>query len=142
MNYKAILKQKVQERSGEGKNGPWKIASYLTETLGMYPKRMVVDVSDGQMARVAQWDAMIGKNVEFQFEVDAHEWQGRWFNGIRAWGVREDIEANAAGTAAVGPTSTESGDTAADAAGTTAGTAKGTTGTAAGTAAGSDDLPF
>ena len=141
MNYKAILKQKVQERSGEGKNGPWKIASYLTETSGMYPKRMVVDVSDGQMARVAQWDAMIGKNVEFQFEVDAHEWQGRWFNGIRAWGVREDIEANTAGTDAAGTAANAAGTSAGRTSGTAGDTAANAAGTEAG-AAGSDDLPF
>lgn len=54
----------------------------------MNPSRMVVDVSDGQMARVAQWDGMIGKNVVIQFDIDAREWHGRWFNSLRAWAIK------------------------------------------------------
>ena len=88
MEFTGNLIKKVAEREGDGQNGHWKIASYLLETVEMYPKRMVVDVSDGQTARVAQWDGMIGKNVVIQFDIDAREWQGRWFNSLRAWAIK------------------------------------------------------
>lgn len=88
MEFIGNLVKKVAEREGDGQNGHWKIASYLLETVEMYPKRMVVDVSDGQTDRVAQWDGMIGKNVVIQFDIDAREWQGRWFNSLRAWAIK------------------------------------------------------
>ena len=90
MEFIGNLIKKVAEREGDGQNGHWKIASYLLETVEMYPKRMVVDVSDGQMARVAQWDGMIGKNVVIQFDIDARECQGKWFNSLRAWAIKEN----------------------------------------------------
>lgn len=88
MEFIGNLIKKVAEREGDGQNGHWKIASYLLETVETYPKRLVVDVSDGQMARVAQWDGMIGKNVVIQFDIDAREWQGKWFNSLRAWAIK------------------------------------------------------
>ena len=91
---------KTGEREGEGRNGHWKMASYLLETVEVYPKKMVVDVSDNQ-GRIAWWDEHVGKNVEIDFEVDAHEYNGRWFNSLKAWSLREagGTKTSAAGTA-------------------------------------------
>lgn len=91
MEFVGVLVQKIQEREGTNANGPWKIGTYLLQTVEMYPKRMAVDVGDGQMGRIAQWDSMIGKNVTIQFEIDAHEYQGRWFNSLRAWQIKENM---------------------------------------------------
>lgn len=90
MEFVGVLVNKINEREGTNANGPWKIGTYLLQTVEMYPKRMVVDVGDGQMGRIAQWDSMIGKNVTIQFEIDAHEYQGRWFNSLRAWQIKEN----------------------------------------------------
>jgi|GEM_PF-1033504 len=100
MKFTGNLKAKVGEREGEGRNGHWKIASYLLETVEVYPKKMVVDVSDNQ-GRIAWWDEHVGKNVEIDFEVDAHEYNGRWFNSLKAWSLREagGTKTSAAGTA-------------------------------------------
>ena len=90
MEFVGVLVNKIQEREGTNANGPWKIGTYLLQTVEMYPKRMAVDVGDGQMGRIAQWDSMIGKNVTIQFEIDAHEYQGRWFNSLWAWQIKEN----------------------------------------------------
>ena len=90
MEFVGVLVNKINEREGTNANGPWKIGTYLLQTVEMYPKRMAVDVGDGQMGRIAQWDSMIGKNVTIQFEIDAHEYQGRWFNSLRAWQIKEN----------------------------------------------------
>ena len=85
MEFIGLLKQKVGERSGEGQNGPWRINQYLLETVDMYPKRMVVDVRDN----IALWDALIGKNVLIKFNIDTREWNGKWFNSLRAYSIEE-----------------------------------------------------
>ena len=127
MKFTGNLKLKVCEREGEGRNGHWKIASYLLETVEVYPKKMVVDVSDNQ-GRIAWWDEHVGKNVEVDFEVDAHEYNGRWFNSLKAWSLREagGTKATAAGTA--GPAGKAVGTTNGGPGGETPGTVNGTEG--------------
>lgn len=88
MEFIGILKQLVGERSGDGQNGPWRINSYLLETVEMYPKRMVVEVRDN----IQLWDALIGKTVVVKFNIDAHEWNGKWFNSLRAYAIAENTE--------------------------------------------------
>ena len=118
MEFIGLLKQKVSERSGEGQNGPWRINSYLLETVEMYPKRMVVEVRDN----IELWEMLIGKTVVVKFNVDAREWQGRWFNSLRAYAIKENtVEEQARRTARRMPKPTgEIEGAAADAAGTVA----------------------
>lgn len=125
---------KTGEREGEGRNGHWKMASYLLETVEAYPKKMAVDVSGTIPGRIEQWDALVGQNVEVDFEIDAHEYNGRWFNSLRAWGIRA---AGGAQTAAVtGPAGQASGTVnGRGAVGQAAGTVNGAAGTASGSEA-------
>ena len=85
--------KKVGEREGVSqRNGnPWKIAEYLVEVPGQYPRHTVFSVSDGQVGRIARFDSLIGKNVTVSFDLDAHEYNGRWFNDITAWGIMEYV---------------------------------------------------
>ena len=85
--FVGIIKQKVGERSGEGQNGRWKVAQFLLETVEMYPKKMVVEVFDGVIGRVAEFEALMGKAVRVEWEIDAREYpqgSGKWFNSYRA----------------------------------------------------------
>ena len=88
--FVGIIKQKVGERSGEGQNGPWKVAQFLLETVEMDPKKMVVEVFDGVIGRVAEFEALMGKAVRVEWEIDAREYpqgSGKWFNSHRAYKV-------------------------------------------------------
>ena len=82
------LKQGVSKTNGN----PWKIAEYLVEVPGQYPRHINFNVSDGQVGRIARFDSLIGKTVTVSFDLDAHEYQGRWFNELSAWGVVEYID--------------------------------------------------
>lgn len=94
MELTGILVKKVGEREGVSqRNGlPWKIAEYLVEVPGQYPRHTVFQVSDGQVGRIARFDSLIGKNVTVSFDLDAHEYNGRWFNDITAWGIMEYVD--------------------------------------------------
>lgn len=93
MDITGILVKKVAERTGiSPKSGqPWKIAEYLVEIPGQFPKKIIFRVSDGQFGRFARFDALVGKMVTVSFDIDAHEYNGRWFNEINAWGILEYI---------------------------------------------------
>ena len=93
MEVTGILVKQISIREGVSKsNGnPWKIAEYLLEIPGQYPRHICFRVSDGQVGRIARFDSLVGKTVTVSFDIDAHEYEGRWFNEINAWGVMEYI---------------------------------------------------
>lgn len=89
MEVQGILIKKMNERSGISQAGnKWEFADYLLEIPGMYPRHINFTVSDGQSARFAQFDAMLGKEVIVHFDIDANERDGRWYNSIRAYGIK------------------------------------------------------
>lgn len=93
MEVTGILVKKTSEREGvSSRNGmPWKIAEYLIEIPGQYPRHINFRVSDGQVGRLARFDSLVGKMVTVSFDIDAHEYEGRWFNELNAWGIMEYI---------------------------------------------------
>ena len=82
------IREGVSQRNGQ----PWKIAEYLVEIPGQYPRHIAFRVSDGQVGRIARFDSLVGKTVTVSFDIDAHEHEGRWFNEINAWGILEYID--------------------------------------------------
>lgn len=95
MDFVGILLKKTEEREGDSQNGHWKAAQFLLETVGMYPKKMVVDVRDGAIGRIAQFDALVGKTVRIEFDVDATEYNGRWYNRFYAYRIADYAEEKA-----------------------------------------------
>ena len=93
MEITGILVKQVAVREGVSqRNGqPWKIAEYLVEIPGQYPRHIAFRVSDGQVGRIARFDSLIGKTVTVSFDIDAREYEGRWYNEINAWGILEYI---------------------------------------------------
>lgn len=94
MEIQGILVKKVGEREGVSqRNGqPWKIAEYLVEIPGQYPRHINFRVSDGNVGRLARFDSLVGKMVTVSFDIDAHEHEGKWYNEVNAWGVMEYID--------------------------------------------------
>ena len=75
----------LPERSGVSARGEWKSQTYVIETQEQYPKKMAFDVFGAD--RLAQFNIHSGEEILVSFDIDAHEYQGRWFNSIRAWNV-------------------------------------------------------
>ena len=69
----------VSQRSGT----EWKCASYVIETFEQYPKKCVFEVFG--IDRIQQLNIQAGQSLTVSFDIDAHEYNGRWFNSIRAW---------------------------------------------------------
>ena len=94
MEITGILVKQTAIREGVSKtNGnPWRIAEYLLEVPGQYPRHINFRVSDGQVGRIARFDSLVGKTVTVSFDIDAREHEGRWYNEINAWGILEYID--------------------------------------------------
>lgn len=84
----------LQAREGTSSRGTqWKSQDYVIETHEQYPRKCCFNVFGSD--RIAQFNIQTGEELRVSFDIDAHEYQGRWFNSIRAWKV-ERIDPNAA----------------------------------------------
>lgn len=73
-------------RSGVSARGEWKTQSFVIETHDNFPRKMVFDVFGEE--RLTRFNIQLGQEVNVSFDIDAHEYNGRWFNNIRAFDVR------------------------------------------------------
>ena len=87
-------------RGGISKSGnEWKVQEYVIEDHGQYPRKMCFDVFGAE--KIEQFHIQEGEELTVSFDVDAREYQGRWYNSIRAW----KVDRVAAQTAQPQPTS-------------------------------------
>lgn len=84
-------------REGTSARGPWKSQEYVIQTHDQYPRSMVFNVFGAD--RIDQYAIKAGDELVVSFDIDAHEYNGRWFNNIRAWNVQR-VDAAAAQAAA------------------------------------------
>lgn len=73
-------------RSGVSARGEWKSQSFVIETHDSFPRKMVFDVLGEE--RLTRFNIQLGQEVNVSFDIDAHEYNGRWYNNIRAFDVR------------------------------------------------------
>ena len=77
----------VQEaKSGTSKTGnPWMKQEYVLEVPGQYPRHCSFTVFGED--RIKQLNIQNGEDLTIQFDIDAREYNGRWYNDIRAYNV-------------------------------------------------------
>ena len=84
-------------RAGTSSQGKaWQSNTYVLETQEQYPER------------IAQFGIQLGETLTVAIDIDAHEYNERWYNQIRAWNVSRVPTAQPVGTtvlpsAQVGP---------------------------------------
>ena len=99
----------LPERTGVGRNSgnEWKAQEYVLETINeQYPHRMCFEVFGGD--RIAQFNIQLGETMTVSFDIDANQSQsgqynGRWFNRIRAWKVDRNVAAQPAAPSYAAP---------------------------------------
>ena len=78
----------LPERSGvSARNGSeWKVASYVLETVSdRFPRKMVFEVFGSD--KIQQFAIQSGEMVRVSFDIDAHEYNGRWYGQLEAYDV-------------------------------------------------------
>lgn len=74
-------------KTGESANGTWKSQDYVVEYYeqgSQYSRKMVFNVFGDNIDKFAIQE---GQEYTISVDVDAREWNGKWFNNIRAWRV-------------------------------------------------------
>lgn len=90
----------LEERGGTSARtgAEWKVATYVLETAEQYPRKMCFEVFG--VDRIQTMNIQLGETLTVKFDIDAHEYNGRWYNQIRAFGVNRDTAAVPAVSAA------------------------------------------
>ncbi len=94
----------LQPRSGVSQRtgNQWMTQEYVIEIPGQYPKKMLFNIFGED--RIKQFNIQMGEDITVQFDIDAREYNGRWFNDIRAYNIiRGAMVPPAAGTPAASP---------------------------------------
>jgi hypothetical protein len=79
----AVLEAKSGTSSKTG--NPWMMQGYVIEVPGQYPRRCAFTVFGED--RIKQLNIQNGEDLTVLFDIDAREYNGRWYNDIRAYNV-------------------------------------------------------
>ena len=72
-------------KSGTSARGTqWSSQTAVIETKEQYPKRVAFDVLGD---RIAEFNLQVGEEVTVSFDINAREFNGKWFNSVNAWQV-------------------------------------------------------
>lgn len=72
-------------RSGTSARGTeWSSQTAVVETKEQYPKKVAFDVMGD---KIAQFNLQVGDYVTVSYDVEAREYNGKWWNSVRAWNV-------------------------------------------------------
>lgn len=71
----------VAQRTGN----PWKSQEYVIETHDQYPKKCCFKVFGDE--KISRFNIQTGEEVTVSFDINAREYNGKWFNSVDAWNV-------------------------------------------------------
>ena len=71
----------VSARTGNN----WMSQDYVIEVPGQFPRKCLFRIFGED--RIKQFAIQQSEDLTVQFDIDAHEFNGRWFNDIRAYNV-------------------------------------------------------
>ena len=79
----------------------WICGQYVLETMDQYPRKLFFEVFGSD--RMQQFNIQMGEIMTVSFDIDAREYQGRWFNTVRAFRVDRNVHAAPVAVAPVAP---------------------------------------
>lgn len=72
-------------RSGTSARGTqWSSQTAVIETHEQYPKRVAFDVLGD---KITEFNLQVGEEVTVSFDINAREFNGKWWNSVNAWQV-------------------------------------------------------
>ena len=80
----------AQSGTSSRTGNPWMSQEYVMEIPGQWPRHIVFRIFGED--RIKQFNIQQGEqNVTIQFDIDAHEYNGRWFNEIKCYNVLRSV---------------------------------------------------
>lgn len=76
----------LEEKSGQGKNGPWRKRDFILQTKEKYPKKICI----------TQWGENIDQNnvnegdeITAHIDIQSREYKGNWYTDVKAWKIEQ-----------------------------------------------------
>lgn len=92
------VKSGVSQRTGE----QWQSREYVIETQEQYPKRMCFEVFG--IDKLKEFNIRNNDLIKVHFDISAREYNGKWYNSIRAWKVEHvNTDGSVVGSTAAAP---------------------------------------
>jgi len=84
LKIKGEVEQILEEKSGQGKNGPWKKQDFILETQGKFGKKICITQWGD---KIDQFDVKEGEEVTVYIDIQSREYKGNWYTDVKAWKV-------------------------------------------------------
>lgn len=76
-------------KSGTSARGTqWSSQTAVIETHEQYPKRVAFDVLGD---KIIEFNLQVGEEVTVSFDINAREYNGKWWNSVNAWQVVRQV---------------------------------------------------
>lgn len=100
MQIQGNIVKVFEPRSGTSSSGKqWSSLDFVVEMPGQYTRRVVLNIfGEDRIKTLAPKEGEV--NVVVDFDIDAHEYNGRFYNEIRAWNITRTVQQNAASVTA------------------------------------------
>lgn len=82
---KIIKVCELRQGTSRSSGNPWASQDYVLETHDQYPRRMMFNVFGDD--KIKEFAIKEGEEVTVSFDISAREFNGRWYNDVRAWRV-------------------------------------------------------
>lgn len=76
----------VSARTGNA----WKSQDFVIETHDQYPRKCCFRVFGEE--KLNNFNIQSGEELTVSFDIDAHEYNGRWYNQINAWAINRNVQ--------------------------------------------------
>ena len=84
----------LEKRSGTSKSGnAWVTQEYVIETAEQYPKKCCFSLFGEE--KIAVCNIKIGETITAHIDIDARQWENKWFNSISAWRIERAADSGA-----------------------------------------------
>lgn len=92
------VKSGVSQRTGE----QWQSREYVIETQEQYPKKICFEVFG--IDKLKEFNIRSNDLIKVHFDINAREYNGKWYNSIRAWKVEHvNPDGSVVGSTAAAP---------------------------------------
>ena len=72
-------------KTGQSARGEWQAQEFVVEVPGQYPKKICFEIFGSEF--IMKFNVEVGKDVRVLFDIDAREYNGRWFNSLKAFNI-------------------------------------------------------
>lgn len=93
MKIEGIVKAVMPVRTGTSQKGEWASVDFVLETQERFAQTVVINIFEKE--KIDSYALKTGDMVSVDFEFRAREYNGRWYNDIRAWQVTRTGQAAA-----------------------------------------------